>query len=162
MSKHAAIKFNRKLLKLFNQYTFWLRKAVDKGYLGRPPKVNRSKVSKFIKQLQNLATDATSSSFARKQFRKNIKKKKQWQVKSSKGWGWREKKKTFNHWFEDNIDYPNCIYIFWANRQAIYVGRTVKGKGRAQNHFNKVWFPKVTRIDISRLRRPPKCLNWNA
>jgi hypothetical protein len=148
MSKHAAVQFNRKLSKLFDQYTFWLRKAVDKGSLGRPPKVNRAKISKSIKQLQDLASEATCMSFAKEQFQRIVKQKKQWQVKTSKGWGRREKKKSFDHWFKKHINHPNCIYIFWKNKNAVYVGRTIKGKSRPQNHFSEVWFPKVTRIDI--------------
>ena len=42
----------------------------------------------------------------------------------------------------------NCIYIFWAGKRCMYVGRTVRGRGRPQQHFEKGWFARVTRIDI--------------
>ena len=42
----------------------------------------------------------------------------------------------------------SCIYIFWAGQRCIYVGRTVSGRGRPQQHFEKGWFARVTRIDI--------------
>ena len=35
-----------------------------------------------------------------------------------------------------------------AKSKCIYVGRTIKGKGRPQSHFVKFWLNSVSRIDI--------------
>lgn len=148
MAKHSVISFNKKLNKLFYQRTLWLRKAIDKGNVGRPPIFNRKKISKNINELQNIASECVTHTFAKNEFEKTIDKKKQWRVNKRKGWGWKAKRENFSKWFEANIDFPNCIYIFWSNSKCVYVGRTVRGKGRPQNHFNKNWFYKISRVDI--------------
>ena len=148
MARHSTVQFNRKLHELFDDRTIWLRKAVRQRNPGRPPTFSRKKVSRAIAALQELASKAVVKKAARKEFARIVDKKKQWQVSNSKGHGWRAKRENFDKWFQHKIPYPNCIYIFWAGRKARYVGRTVRGKGRPQSHFDKSWFSGVTRIDI--------------
>ena len=148
MAKHAAVQFNRRLHSLFDDRTIWLRKAVRTRNPGRLPSFNRKKVSSAIAALQECASRAVVHEVAAKEFSMIVDKSKQWHVSNSKGWGWRAKRTSFDSWFRQNIPYPNCIYIFWSGDKARYVGRTVRGKGRPQSHFEKAWFSGVTRVDI--------------
>ena len=148
MARHSAVQFDRRLHKLFDDRTVWLRRAVRQRNPGRPPSFDRKKVSRTISALQELASQAVVKKAAQREFSQIVDKKKQWRVSNSKGWGWRAKRESFDSWFQLKIPYPNCIYVFWAGRKSRYVGRTVRGKGRPQSHFGKSWFPGITRIDI--------------
>lgn len=148
MSKLAAVEFHRELDSLFERRTSWLRKVVDKGIKKKPMVFDRARRRKGIDNLKDLATECLAGDFAKKEFSATIDKKKQWQCTKSKGWSRDDKRAHFDKWFTKNIPYKNCIYIFWKGRRAEYVGRTVRGKGRPQAHFEKYWFTGVTRIDI--------------
>ena len=159
MSKQAAVKFRRELDSLFQKRTFWLKKAVDRDLKTKTPVFNRKERKKAIKRLQDLATECLAKDLAVKEFKNTIGKKKQWHAKKGKGWSRKKKKLHFNRWFSKHILFQNCIYIFWSRKRAIYVGRTIKGKGRPQSHFEKYWFGSVTRIDVfstSRASEVPK------
>jgi hypothetical protein len=145
MSRHSAVEFNRRLQKLFDARTVWLKKAIQQRDPGRPPLFNRRRVSKTITQLQDIASDCVAEKFAKTDFDAVVDKKKQWHAK---GWGWGKKKEDFNRWFTQHIPFPNCIYIFWSGKTCRYVGRTLRGKGRPQQHFEKRWCTHVTRVDI--------------
>jgi hypothetical protein len=56
MAKHAALDFDRKLLRLFKDRTHWLRAQVRKPTRGKAPSFNKKKVERVIKQLLELAT----------------------------------------------------------------------------------------------------------
>jgi hypothetical protein len=148
MSKHAAVKFHRELDGLFERRTSWLRKVVDRGIKTKPMVFDRKRRRRVFKQLKSLATDCLARDLAKREFKATIDKKKQWQCTQNKGWNRKDKRKNFDAWFDKNIPYKNCIYIFWKGRKAEYVGRTLKGKGRPQNHFSKFWFNGTSRIDI--------------
>ena len=148
MSSRAVVQFRRELNHLFEKRTFWIRKAIADGTTRRPPVLRRKQITKVIECLQSLATKCLADDFAHQEWNRVVRKKKQWHVTRGKGWGRSEKKDHFNKWFTRYIPFKNCIYIFWAKRRCIYVGRTVNGKGRPQSHFIKFWFGSVTRIDI--------------
>lgn len=148
MSKHVAVEFHSELDALFERRTSWLRKVVDKGIKSRPKVFDKNKRRKAIERLQNLATEALARDLAKKEFNKIVDKKKQWGCTKSKGWGRAEKQEHFNIWFQKHIPFKNCIYIFWKEKHAEYAGRTLRGKGRPQSHFDKFWFTGVKRIDI--------------
>lgn len=63
------------------------------------------------------------------------------------------KREHFRMWFEERIPARNCIYIFWSGKRCEYVGKTLHGKGRPHNHFEKHWFSSVTRVDIHWIRQ---------
>jgi len=84
----------------------------------------------------------------RREAKKHVRQKKQWHAKRGKGRGVEAKRDHFKAWYGKHIDYDNCVYVFWANRKCVYVGRTLKGKGRPHSHFSKFWFSSVTRLDV--------------
>jgi hypothetical protein len=140
--------FETELMRLFRIRTHWLRSVIGKASPGKPPVLNKRKLNERIRRLQTIASLWLVKHVARDEFQRLIDKKKQWHPKKGKGWGIEEKKRTFDKWFESQISFPNCIYIFWAGRKCKYVGRTIRGKGRPQSHFEKFWFLSITRIDI--------------
>lgn len=148
MGKHAALAFSRQLVDLFERRTHWLRARVNKPGRGRAPSLNRSTVTRGIDRLQKLASACLAAQYARREFDKTVDQHKQWHVTKRKGRGWREKKRSFGRWYTTNIDHRNCIYVFWNRSKCLYVGKTVRGRGRPQSHFGKIWFPRATRIDI--------------
>ena len=147
MPARAQLEFDRRLNTLFVARTHWLRMQVRKPKQGKAPSFNKKKVESAILKLKMLADEC----LRRKQrvwMAESYQLKKQWQVRTSKGWGIQEKRESFITWFESNIPHPNCVYVFWAKRRCRYVGRTLKGTNRPQSHFQKYWFTGVTRIDI--------------
>jgi hypothetical protein len=151
--------FESELDKLFKLRTHWLRGILGARSPGKPPIFNRAKRKRSIEKLQKLATQSLGYKLARVEFDRIIDKKLQWHPKRGKGWGRDEKKRKFKDWFESKIPYSNCIYIFWAGDKCVYVGRSIRGKGRAASHFVKHWFGYVTRIDVystSRASEIPK------
>jgi len=145
MAKQAAIEFDKRLHKLFDDRTHWLRAQVRKSKPGPAPQFSKKKVKSSIKKLQTLATKCLLRSYAVDGLDELYNQKKQWHVT---GWGVDQKQRAFVRWFEKTIHYKNCVYVFWAKRRCRYVGRTLKGKNRPQGQFQKFWFPGVTRIDI--------------
>ena len=150
--------FNKRLSRLFNDRTHWIRNAVKKTSLGRPPIFTKSKVEKNIGLLQDIASKILVYKVSKKEFDKIVLQKKRWHTKN-KGWGRKRKMKSFNLWFAKNISYKNYIYVFWSGKKCKYVGRSIAGGTRPQAHFEKYWFNSVTKINIystSQRRQIPK------
>ena len=150
--------YNKKLNELFADRTYWLRTAVKK-IQGRPPKPTYSKIDIAINQLQGIAEEILVRKVLKKEFDNTVSQRKRWYVTKSKGWGRDKKKKSFDTWFDENINYKNYVYVFWANSKCKYVGRSIAGRTRPQNHFEKYWFGGVTKINIystSQRRQIPK------
>ena len=143
----ADKQFEDQLYKLFDDRTHWLRSAVRGTRPGKPPSFNRKKLQGCIEKLNGLATESLVDKVAQPEFDKIKGEKRQWHVKRGKGWGIKEKKKTFNAWFDSKISFHNYIYILWAGRRCKYVGSSRKDR-RIANHFEKYWFWQVTRIDV--------------
>lgn len=154
MAKHAAVEFNRLLDNLFSRRTHWIRKAVQSTSVGRPPTLSRRGVTNTIMQLQTLASECLAEDYAWSEFDRLVEERRQWHVTTRKGWGRDAKRKSFDLWFDQAIRFENCIYLFWSNSTCIYVGRTIRGKGRPQVHFNTHWFSRTTRVDIYSTRSP--------
>jgi hypothetical protein len=148
MAKHAALAFNRELEDIFQRRTHWLRARISKPGPGRAPAFSRATVTRGIHRLQALASECLAKQYARREFDEAVDQRKQWHITSRKGRGWREKKKAFGSWYARKIDHRNCVYVFWHKTRCLYVGKTIRGRGRPQSHFSKIWFPRVTRVDI--------------
>ncbi len=134
--------YTQQLDKLFDNRIHWLKVAVKKVQ-GRPPTFTRSKIDKGIIILQNLASEILVRQIFKRDSDNLIKQKKRWHTKN-KGWGRTEKKKSFNSWFKKYINYKNYVYVFWAGKdECIYVGRSIVGKTRPQDHFEKYWFNPI-------------------
>lgn len=133
---------------LFRQYTEGLRRDAGKRSRGRVTKFDRRKLRSRIERLVQIATEVELKGDGRKCFAGTSSEKRQWHAKRGKGWGLDAKKKTFRDWYDENVYGRNCIYIFWAKRKCVYVGRTGAGGRRPHAHFEKYWFRSVTRIDI--------------
>ena len=149
-----ATKFERELKKLFHRRTSWLRQAIGRNRPGRPHVFNRKKVKPKLYELGELATQIVAGRRARRQFEKAVEGKRQWHVKRGKGHGIDAKKEGFKRWYDRAIESRNCVYVFWAPHECIYVGRTLRGKGRPAGWFDRYWFQPVSRIDIYTVRRP--------
>lgn len=148
MAKHAAVEFDHLLNELFRRRTHWIRAEIRSPQRGRPSLLNRHGLTKTIRQLKGLASACIAEEFAWSEFRRLAGKRRQWRVTKSKGWGRETKKKNFNLWFDKTITFQNCIYVFWSNSKCLYAGRTIRGKGRPQSHFDTHWFSRTTHVDI--------------
>jgi hypothetical protein len=144
-----AAEFNRALDHLYRQRTRWLRQILGRRERGPHPKLGRTKIDNTIRVLQQLASEALANRLAKSEFTRSVAHKKSWHVK---GWGWREKQRSFNHWFDRYIQYRSCVYVIWKSKNCVYVGKTRMGSGRPSSHFEKHWFHGATRIDIYALR----------
>lgn len=140
--------FESELDKLFEVRTHWIRRAVGLIKLGRPKKIDKEKIKVKINKLNELAEKILIRDLLPALFEKMVNEKRQWRVTRGKGRGVYEKQRAFDRWFTKQIPFSNCIYVFWAGQKCKYIGRTIKGKGRPQNYFDKYWFQSVTRIDI--------------
>ena len=146
-SRHAK-QFERVLLRLFSDRNHRLRSFVRRPGSGKAPTFDRKKKYHGVRELQRLLLRCRNRDCWKRESRKRVALKRQWHVTPSKGFGVDEKRRGFDRWFAKYIPYRNCVYVFWAGRTCKYVGRTVRGKNRPQDHFAKWWFSSVKRIDI--------------
>lgn len=165
MAKRIVNAFIGELNKLYKKRTHRLRLTVSDPIKGKPPKLTRSTIKRSLYLLQLYANQALIKEYYKQSYGRKSLFKKQWQTKN-KGWGRDAKIDSFKLWYDKHINWPNNIYIFWAGRKCIYVGRTLNGRGRPQTHFKNYWFSSVTRIDIyhsSNKRDIPKleCLAYH-
>ncbi|MBI5712279.1 MAG: hypothetical protein HZC38_02460 [Chloroflexi bacterium] len=131
---------------LYHQRTHWLRSVLGVKKPGLPPKFDRKRVNRGITQLQKIASDALANKLAKKEFSQFAAEKRGWHIK---GHGRKQQRKEFIGWFDETFGrHQECIYIFWNRHKCIYIGRTGKGGGRPQSHFEKYWFGEVDRVDI--------------
>lgn len=150
---YATREFDRRLDRLFEHRTDWLRSLTRKMKPGAPPTFNKKKVERTIKKLKELTAEALISSGTLKELDSFWTVKKQWHAKKGKGWGANAKRRAFKAWYQRHITYRNCVYVFWRIRRGkkricLYVGRTLNGHGRPSSHFKKKWFRRATRLDI--------------
>ena len=155
--------FAKGLNNLFYRYTEKLRREAGKKSKGPEPKMDQRHLKRKIERLVQIARDTELYKLGRVVFDESVDEKHQWDPKRGKGWGVDAKKRTFRKWYDNNIYGRNCVYIFWARRKCLYVGRTGVGGRRPEAHFEKFWFPAVTRIDsyiVSGKRKLPmtECL----
>jgi hypothetical protein len=150
MSKHAPVAFRRELDELFDRRTAWLRASVTGPRPGRPLSLNRRHVRDSIGRLQEIASDALADRLARKEFQASVRGRHSWHPKRGKGHGRYQKRQAFKTWFADRFGSGTYIYVFWARRKCVYVGKTTKSGSRIAGHFEKHWFSNVTRIDVYR------------
>ncbi len=148
---------------LFRRYTEKLRREAGKKSKGPVPKLDRRRLKRRIERLVQCARDSELHTDGRATFDEAVGEKRQWHPKRGKGWGVDAKRQTFRKWYDDNIYGRNCVYVFWARRKCLYVGRTGAGGRRPVAHFEKFWFRSVTRIDtyiVSGKRKLPmaECL----
>jgi len=147
----VAKEFEEELDKLFRQRTQRLRSILRMASPGKAPNFGRKNVDHSIERLQSLASQALAHRLAKWEFNIHAPKKQWWFVK---GRGPKEKRQNFNEWY--NRTFPRestCIYAFWAGgNKCIWVGKTIKGRSRPGDHFEKHWFSQVRRITIRPVR----------
>ena len=137
--------FEKKLDHLFQERTFALRSRLGLKKLGRTPQITRNKITKAIDQLQDLSSIILAQGLAKREFQENAGVKKR---RAVRGRGWKKQKENFESWFDKT--FPNqdqLVYVFWKNKQCLYIGRTGRGGSRPSSHFIKKWC-RPTRIDI--------------
>jgi hypothetical protein len=142
---HQA-EFNRRLDRLYEKRTGWLRTVLTKANPGPVPRLNKNQRERAIKHLQGIASDALARRMAKKEFERSVAERKTWKTT---GWGTAKKLKLFRAWARNRIDRKaGKVYVFWHNRKCLYVGRT-RGRGsRPSQHFKKEWFRDTTRIVV--------------
>jgi hypothetical protein len=139
-------KFNRRLDRLYQKRTGWLRTVLTKANPGPVPTLNRKQRERAIARLQEIASDALARKIARRVFQRSVEKKRTWMTK---GWGTEEKRKKFRAWARRKIDKDSGkLYVFWNGKKCSYVGRTRGRGGRPSQHFKRGWFNGTTRIDV--------------
>jgi hypothetical protein len=146
--------FEDDLKKLFLRRTAWLRGAVGKKRPGPPPTFTKKKVKRALERMVLTAREILIKKRGQKAFNSHVLLKRQWQVNSEKGFGRRAKKTAFRLWYDKSVRSNNCVYVFWSGRRCVYVGRTLRGKGRPSSSFDKFWFSSVTRIDVYSVASP--------
>jgi hypothetical protein len=139
--------FEDDLKELFLRRTAWLRGSIGKKTPGPPPAFTKKKVKGALERMTLTARQILIKQRGRKRFKSLVVLKRQWQVNSGKGFGRRAKKTAFRRWYDKSVRSNNCVYVFWSGRKCVYVGRTLRGKGRPSSSFDKFWFSSVTRID---------------
>jgi hypothetical protein len=142
-----AKKFDAELERLFDARMYNLRSEIWSAR-GAVPKITKAKIQNSISKLQNVAEEALLASRPSKKVFAGYDYKRQWHPKKNKGFGRPAKRASFKRWYEENITTKNCVYVFWQKKKCLYIGRTLNGKGRPTNHFDKHWFGHATRIDI--------------
>lgn len=145
MARQVIRNFDSTLDQLFDHRTHWLKSLIRQKRPGAAPKFNRKKVQSAIDRLQSLAVEALLTSRLLRPLDDFFDRKKQWHIK---GFGVQAKAKAFKTWYDQHIDYQNCVYVFWDRNRCLYVGRTLNGKGRPSSHFSKYWFKQATRVDV--------------
>lgn len=148
-----AAEFSRQLKDLFERRTAWLHSAIGKKRKGPAPAFTKKKVKSALNELALTARKIFVKQHVRTEFNRAVINKRQWHLRN-KGWGVTAKKLSFKRWYAKNIHGHNCVYVFWSDRKCQYVGRTLRGKGRPADSFDKFWFSSVTRIDIYSVKSP--------
>jgi len=144
-------KFDAALAELWARKTYPLKQKIWKKQ-GRPSRLTGDNRAGLISDLVEVIEDEMLKSDEVKiLFKKGpdgFQYKKQWHHRKGKPHGLLDKKKTFAKWYDDHITTTNCVYIFWNQKECLYVGRTENGSGRPTQHFAKKWCKKTTRIDV--------------
>lgn len=146
--------FQRRLEKLFRRHSETIRQLAGLTKPGRAARLDRGKLRREEEKLVAIAKKLLMKKAGKKEFERAISGTRRWHPKMGKGWGRDAKKKSFKKWYKGKIVSKNCVYSFWNGKRCIYVGRTLKGKGRPAAHFEKWWFGPVTRINIHVVPRP--------
>jgi hypothetical protein len=143
-----AKEFIRELDALLTRRTQWLRSVLSKPKPGTPKGFGRKHIDRGVRRMQSLASDSLARRLARSLFDSEFDFRRSWHPKKGKGWGRAEKQRRFKEWFRDQIGAGPTIYVFWAKRRCLYVGKTDGLGGRVASHFVKHWFGAATRIDV--------------
>lgn len=137
--------FEKKLDQLFFDRTFELRSKLGMKKCGPKPHLTKGKIDKAIRDLQDLASNILAKDYQKKEFEENAEPKTRRKII---GRGWKNRKKAFEQWFENNFRKQNkLVYVFWNNKKCVYVGRTGNGGSRPSSHFSRIWC-HVTWIDL--------------
>lgn len=147
-----AVQFRVELDDLFSRRSAWLQGVLGERRPGPPPTLKKSHVRRAIHRLQELASDSLARHLARREFNHGVMIRRSWHPKDGKGWSYDDKRSRFKSWYRAEINAKNCIYVLWNQKRCVYVGKTTRGGGRIASHFDKRWFPWVTRIDIYETR----------
>ena len=143
----AITDFERGLDRLFTQYSAGVRRLAGKRQVGPRAKLTGPRIRKQIEELVAIARDLELRKDGRREFAHITLEKRQWHTKKGKGWGITAKRRRFRDWYNEVIGGRPCVYVIWARRKCLYVGRTGAGGQRPQAHFEKAWFQAATRVD---------------
>lgn len=137
--------FEKKLDQLFLDRTYSIRSNLGLKKRGPRPQMTRKKINNAIGQLQDLTSNILARGLAIKEFDQNALPKKGRKII---GRGWKKQKESFDQWFRKTFPKQNdLVYVFWNNKQCVYVGRTGRGGSRPSSHFSQKWC-RITRVDV--------------
>jgi len=110
--------FNRRLDRLYEKRTGWLRTVLTKSNPGPVPKLTKKQRERGIERLQEIASNALARKMARKEFQRSVEKRKSWKTK---GWGTDKKRAEFRAWARRKIDRDSGkVYVFWNAKKCCY------------------------------------------
>src|ERR1019366_9586279 len=115
----------------------WLRSLVGKKRRGPAPTFTKKKVKSALERMALIARQILIKKRGKKAFKSHVLLKRQWQVNSGKGFGTGAKKTAFRRWYDKSGRSHNSVYVFWSGCKCVYVGRTLRGKGRPSGSFDK-------------------------
>ncbi|MBI2647169.1 hypothetical protein HYW99_01715 [Candidatus Woesearchaeota archaeon] len=156
--------FDKKLKELLRIRLYKVYKELKISGSGQPPKYSKRKFKDEIKEIIKGVSDILiNTREIKKEWRKASKHKKTFKAN---GWGKNEKKKIFREKYDKKIKFKNCAYVFCNRNKALYVGRTVNGKGRPSSQFKNTDCSGTTNIKIyptSKDSYVPRleCLAWH-
>lgn len=146
MAPRSSARFSRALDKLFEVRVHPLKASIWPT-AGRWPNFTKTLVKNTIELLDELIADSLSVRSDIRTVLAQHDKHKQWRLRG-KGRGVTAKQKHFKAWYDEHIGTSNCVYEIWGRKGALYVGRTLNGRGRPTSHFDKQWFTAAVRIDV--------------
>ena len=148
MAKYATVLFGRPVNRVNRRFFDPPRTSVRSQRRVRPITPYRPEPVTPLMQMAYLADECFGVEYIHGEFDRLATKRRQWRVTNSPRWGLEAMKKSFNQWVDRTSPFPHGIYICWAKSFPLYVGHTIEGKGGPQSHFDTVWFPNVTHIDM--------------
>ncbi|MCC6782009.1 MAG: hypothetical protein IT457_04125 [Planctomycetes bacterium] len=151
MTKHAAVRFERLLRRLFTHWSAGLVSLV-RARRGPLPNLHSQKLRRAIEKLQDEAEKCRFRTLVINGMRDRYERRVSWRVRTNGGRGPLARRTAFMEWYENHVGARNCVYVFWAGRRCRYVGRTTVGRSRPKTHFEKHWAAGVTRVDVYECR----------
>lgn len=149
MALGGTVKFqarlNKKLKRVFEKRTLWLRTCVSKAKPGRPPIFDKDVRERAVEHIRKIASKALASRLSREEFRKLGVRWKTW---TAKGKG-EQRKKIFSSWARERLPrHDGKVYVIFGRSRCLYVGRTVGSGKRASKRLPKPGFQRATKVRI--------------
>lgn len=115
----------------------------------RISQLKREQVNRKIEQINEILDQSYGRKLFKKEFRKHT-KNESWRIR---GRGWEDEQYNFEKWFYRKFqNHKYFIYVIWANKKGLYVGRTAQGVGRISFHFRERAYASAKTIEVIRVQ----------